>query len=140
MSNSQTLSDSPCCSLGKIFSLNCPCKKHISGAGIPLIPVAKIIEKNITWHISCYFLMFGGIFSIKAIGEEDICLHVTLPVAAFLEMLTKSVTKRTTTATRPRCVQRGMGQTTPFSGRVSRNAAEDDPRPNTLQLTHRGVH
>jgi len=57
VSNSQTLSDSPCCSLGKIFSLNCPCKKHISGAGIPLIPVAKIIEKNITWHISCYFLI-----------------------------------------------------------------------------------
>ena len=41
---------------------------------------------------------------------------------------------RATTATRAGCVHRGMGQTTPFSGRGSRNAAEDDPRPNILQL------
>jgi len=29
--------------LGKIVSLNCPGKKHISGVGMPLIAVAKII-------------------------------------------------------------------------------------------------
>jgi len=67
-------------------------------------------------------------------GEEDRCLHVALPVAAFLEMLTKSVTTRATTATRAGCVQRGMGHTTPFSGRGNKNASEDDFRPNILQL------
>jgi len=48
--------------------LNFPGKKHISGADMPLIAVAKIIKKNISWHISCYFLMFSGIFSITAIS------------------------------------------------------------------------
>jgi len=52
---------------------------------------------------------------------------VALPVTEFPEMLTKSVIMRATTATRAGCVQRGMGQTTPFSRRGSRNAAEDDP-------------
>ena len=46
---------------------------------------------------------------------------------------------RATTATRAGCVQRGMGQTTPFSGRGSRNAAEDDPRPTILQLSTEGL-
>jgi len=32
-----------------------------------------------------------------------------------------------------------MGQTTPFLGRGSRNAAEDDPRPNILQLNTEGL-
>jgi len=32
-----------------------------------------------------------------------------------------------------------MGQTTPFSGRGSRNAAEDDPRPNIIQLNTEGL-
>jgi len=54
-------------------------------------------------------------------------------------MLTKSVIMGATTATRAGCVQRGMGQTTPFSGRGSRNAAEDDPRPNKLQLNTEGL-
>jgi len=67
VSNLQTLSDSPWCSLGKFVRLNCPGKKHISGVGMPLIAVAKIIKK-ISWHISCYFLMFSGIFSITAIS------------------------------------------------------------------------
>jgi len=67
---------------------------------------------------------------------EDRCLHVALPVATFLEMLTKSVTMRATTATRAGCVQHGMGQAMPFSG----NAAEDDPRPNTLQLNTEGLN
>ena len=71
--------------------------------------------------------------------KEDRCLHVALPVAAFLEMLTTSVTTRATTSTRAGCVQRGMGQTTPFSGRGSRNAAEDDPRPNIIQLNTEGL-
>jgi len=46
MSNSRTLSDSVCSSLGKIVSLNCPGKKHVSGVGMPLIAVAKIIKKT----------------------------------------------------------------------------------------------
>jgi len=54
VSNSQTLSDSPWCSLGKIVSLNYPGKKHISGVCMPLI-AEKIIKKNISWHISCSF-------------------------------------------------------------------------------------
>ena len=70
--------------------------------------------------------------------EEDRCLHVALSFAAFLEMLTKSVTKRATTATRAGYVQREIGRTTPFSGRGSRNAAEDDPRRNILQLNTEG--
>ena len=64
---------------------------------------------------------------------------MALPVAAFLEMLTKSVTMRATTATRAGGVQRGMGQTTLFSGRRSRNATEDDPRPIKLQLNTEGL-
>jgi len=32
-----------------------------------------------------------------------------------------------------------MGQTTPFSGHGSRNAAEDDLRPNILQLNTEGL-
>jgi len=64
---------------------------------------------------------------------------VALPVPAFLEMVTKSVAMRATTATHAGCVQRGMGQTTPFSGRGSRNAAKDDPRPNILQLNTEGL-
>ena len=46
---------------------------------------------------------------------------------------------RATTATRAGCVQRGMGQTTPFSGPGSRNAAEDDPRTNILQRNTEGL-
>ena len=46
---------------------------------------------------------------------------------------------RATTATRAGCVQRGMGYQTPFSGRGSRNAAEDDPRPSILQLNTEGL-
>ena len=59
--------------------------------------------------------------------------------AEFPEMLTKSVTTRATTATRAGCVQRGVGQTTPFSGCGSRNAAEDETRPNILQLNIEGL-
>jgi len=45
VNNSQTPSDSSWCSLGKIVSLNCPGKKHISGADTPLIADAEIIKK-----------------------------------------------------------------------------------------------
>ena len=64
---------------------------------------------------------------------------MALPVVAFTEMLTKSVVSRATTATRAGCVQRGLGQKTRFSGRGSRNAVEDDPRPNILQLNTEGL-
>jgi len=69
---------------------------------------------------------------------EDRCLHVALPFAAFLEMLTKSVNLRATAATRTGCVRHGVGHQTPFSGRDSRNAAED-LRPNILQLNTEGL-
>jgi len=66
---------------------------------------------------------------------------VALPVAAFPEMLAKSVIMRATTATRAGCVQSWMGHTTRCSGRGSRNAAEDDPRPklNTEGLTENTI-
>jgi len=71
--------------------------------------------------------------------EDERCLHVALPVAAFIEMLKKSVASRVTTATRAGCVQRGLGKNTPFSRRCSKNAAEDDPRPSILQLNTEGL-
>jgi len=46
---------------------------------------------------------------------------------------------RATTATHAGCVQRGMGQTTAFSRRGSSNAAEDDSRPNIIQLNTEGL-
>ena len=49
-------------------------------------------------------------------------------------MSTKPVATRATTATRTGYVPHGMGHNTSFSGRGSRNAAEDDPRSNILQL------
>jgi len=55
LSNSQTLSDLPWCSLGKIVSLNCPGKKHISGVGMPLIAVAKIIKECFLAHLMLFF-------------------------------------------------------------------------------------
>jgi len=55
-----------------------------------------------------------------------------------LQMSTKSVNMRATTATHAGCVWHGVGQKTPFSGRSSRNAAED-PRPNILQLSTEGL-
>jgi len=68
------------------------------------------------------------IFKIS-VGEEDGCLRVALPVAAFLEMHIKSVTSRATTATRAGCVHRGLGHHRPYSGRGSRNTADDDRDP-----------
>jgi len=74
----------------------------------------------------------------RASGKEDRCLHVALPVAAFLEMLTKSVNLRATAATRTGCFRHGVGHQTPLSGSGSRNAAED-LRPNILQLNTEGL-
>jgi len=53
-------------------------------------------------------------------------------------MSTKPVTTRATTANRAGCVRYGVGHKTPFSGRSSRDAAED-PRPNMLQLNTEGL-
>jgi len=47
--------------------------------------------------------------------DDDKCLHVALPVAAFIEMLSKSVASRATTAYHAGCVQRGLGKNMPFS-------------------------
>jgi len=48
-------------------------------------------------------------------------------------MSTKPVNTEATTATRAGHVRHAVGHKVPFSGRGSRNAAED-PRPNILQL------
>jgi len=60
------------------------------------------------------------------------------PVRRSLQMSTKLVNTRATTATRTGRVQHGVGHKTPFSGRCSRNAAED-PRLNILQLDTEGL-
>jgi len=62
---------------------------------------------------------------------------VAFPVAALLEMLTKPVATRTSIATRAGCVRRALG--TPFTRRGSFPAAEDDRRPNILQLNTKGL-
>ena len=74
----------------------------------------------------------------KAYGEEGRYLQVALSVAAFLELLTKSVNLRATAATRTGCVRHEVGHQTPFSGCGSKNAAED-LRPNLLQLNTEGL-
>jgi len=67
---------------------------------------------------------------------------VALSVAAFLEMLTKPVASRATTASRAGYAQPWLGRGTLGAMRGSRNTAEDDPRPNILQLNTevRGAH
>jgi len=89
-----------------------------------------------TRHISFNFLpcWLYSVFGYSVFGEEDRCLHVALRVVAFPEMLTKSVITRATTATRAGCFQRGMGQTTPFSGHDRRPTAQHTP------AEHRGAH
>ena len=71
--------------------------------------------------------------------EDDRCLHVVLPVRHSLKMSIKSVAKRATLATRAGCVRHGMGHNTSFSGCGNRNASEDDPRHNILQLNTEGL-
>jgi len=56
------------------------------------------------------------------------------PTGYLLQLSTKPVTVRATTATRAGCVWREMGHDMPFSGRGRRNGADDDSRPNILQL------
>ena len=73
------------------------------------------------------------------VWKDDRCLHVAFPVRHSLLMSTKPVTASATTTSRAGCVRHGMGHNTPFSGRGSRNAAEDDPRPNILQLNTEGL-
>jgi len=80
-----------------------------------------------------------NIFLLISSPKDGSCLHVALPVRTWLKMSTKSVTRRATTATRAGCVQRGLGRVTPGARRGSRDAAEDDPRPNILQLTTEGI-
>ena len=60
------------------------------------------------------------------------------PVRNCLILLNKPFSIRATTATRTGCARHGAGHKTPFSGRGSRNAAED-PRPNILQLNIMGL-
>jgi len=74
-------------------------------------------------------------FNALLLFGEDRCLHAAFPIPAFLEMLTRSVTMRTVTATHAGCVQRGMGHNMPLSGHSSR----DDPPPNILQLNTEGL-
>jgi len=57
------------------------------------------------------------------------------PVRHTLQMSTKPVNTKATTASRTGCVLHGVGHKTPFSRLGSRNAAEDDP----LQLNTEGL-
>ena len=69
--------------------------------------------------------------------------HVKVPVIwpnRSLPVVAKHVATRATIATRVGYVQRGLDTKTSFSRRGSISAAEDDPRPSILQLTHRGAH
>jgi len=73
----------------------------------------------------------------KELGRKA-CLRVALPVAAFLEMLTKSVNLRATAATRTGCVRHGVGHQTPSQGA----AAEMLPKaydPTYSSWTLRGL-
>jgi len=83
-------------------------------------------------------LFIGKMNATVIDGEERRCLHVALPIVAFLKMLTKSVNLRATAATCTGCVQHRVGHQTPFSGCGSRNAAED-LRPNILQMNTEGL-
>jgi len=68
---------------------------------------------------------------------------LALPVAAFLEMLIKSVVSRATTATRAGCIQHGLGDVTAGARCGSSDAAEDHLTYSTTQHTpavHRGAH
>jgi len=58
-----------------------------------------------------------SLFSFFCLLQDDRCLHVALPVAAFLEMPTKPVNSRATTATRAGCVQHRLGRNMPFKAR-----------------------
>jgi len=50
--------------LGKIVRLNCRGKKHISGIGMPLTAVAKIIKKtHFLAHLMLFFNVQWDIFS-----------------------------------------------------------------------------
>jgi len=55
--------------------------------------------------------------------EDERCLQVALPVAAFLQMCTKPVTTRATIATHAGCVWHGLS--TPFLRHSSVPAAKD---------------
>jgi len=105
---------------------------HLS-APCMLVQYDKLAKQaNINWNNNP-----GISLPLVQHGEEDRCLHMALPVAAFLEMLTKSVNLRSTAATRTGCVRHEVGHQMPFSGHGSRNAAED-LRPNILQLNTEG--
>jgi len=57
------------------------------------------------------------------------------PYTTLLQMSTKHVTTRATTATRAGCVHRGLGRKTPGARHgSSRAAVEGDPRSSILQL------
>jgi len=60
----QAIEKSPWRSLGKIVRLNCRGKKHISGIGMPLTAVAKIIKKtHFLAHLMLFFNVQWDIFS-----------------------------------------------------------------------------
>ena len=61
-----------------------------------------------------------------------------LPIRYSLQLSTKPVTMRATTATCAGCIRHGMGQNTPFTECGSIPAAEYGPRPNILQLNTEG--
>jgi len=87
----------------------------------------KLAVQSISWNQDKpgYFRRMTGAFTWPS-------------CTTLLEMSTKPVNMRATTATCTGCVRHGVGHKTPFSGRSSRNAAEDPP-PNILQLNTEGL-
>jgi len=73
---------------------------------------------NMLWRYLSKYIFNVNYYLYQKVNKvkEDRCLQVALPVAPLLEMPTKSVTMRATTATHAGCVQRGMGQTTLSQG------------------------
>ena len=93
---------------------------------------------NFQWDLNLVTFCVSSTIGYFQPQEEDRCFHVALHVAAFFEILTKSVITRATTATRAGCVQRGMGHAKPFWGRGRRNTGEDNPQHTPAK--HRGAH
>jgi len=57
------------------------------------------LYSNGTFVLILEVFAFSSSFNKIAVGEDDRCLHVALPVVAFLQMLTQPVTTRTVSST-----------------------------------------
>ena len=107
-----------------------------------VIPITHNICRS-SWLFICVarfqLPMICAVHCIPIIGEEDRCLHVALHAASFPENAYQICHHENNHWYSRWMCSAWVGQTTPFSRRGSRNAAEDDPRPNILQLNTDGL-